>query len=264
MGKRKNISIKTNRCRVPPDIDYANYMFGTKELITHIFIGALFAAMISWLFYDSFLAWLLMLPLVVLSLKDKRVILCQKRKYRLELEFREVILSVSANLQAGYSVENAFHEAYQDIVLLYGMDCVMANELRLLFRRLNNNEPLEDLLLDLAKRSGVQDIRDFADVFRIAKRGGGDMRGIIANTADIIRDKREVKREIETVVSEKKFEQRIMRYMPFLIIFYISFTTKGYFNSLYHNLLGWIIMTVALVVYAAACRLSDKILDIEI
>ena len=264
MGKKRNISIKTNRCRVPPAIDYANYMFDKKELITHILVGALFAAIIGWLFYDSFIAWFLMLPLVMLSLKDRRAMLCQKRKYRLELEFREVILSVSANLQAGYSVENAFHEAYQDIVLLYGMDCMMANELRLLFRRLNNNEQLEDLLLDLAKRSGVQDIRDFADIFRIAKRGGGDMRGIIANTADIIRDKQEVKREIETVVSEKKFEQRIMRYMPFLIIFYISLTTKGYFESLYHNLSGWIIMTVALIVYAVACRLSNKILDIEV
>ena len=195
MGKKKNISIKTNRCRVPPAnkgkvssaIDYADYMLNKKELAVHILVGALMAAIVSWLFYDSFIAWLLMLPLVILSLKDKRTVLCQKRKRRLELEFREVILSVSANLQAGYSVENAFHEAYQDIILLYGMDCVMADELRLLFRRLNNNEQLEDLLLDLAKRSSVQDIRDFADIFRIAKRGGGDMRGIIANTADIIR-----------------------------------------------------------------------------
>lgn len=140
----------------------------------------------------------------------------------------------------------------------------MAKELRLIFRKLSNNVQLEHALSNLADRSGVQDIRDFADIFQIAKRGGGDMRGIIANTADIIGDKQEIRREIETVVSEKRLEQQIMRYIPFFIIFYISLTTKGYFESLYHNLAGWILMTGSLAVYVVACRLSDKILNIDV
>lgn len=90
------------------------------------------------------------------------------------------------------------------------------------------------------------------------------MRSIIANTADIIGDKQEIRREIETVVSEKRLEQQIMRYIPFFIIFYISLTTKGYFESLYHNLAGWILMSGSLVVYVVACRLTDKILNIDV
>ena len=65
-------------------------------------------------------------------------------------------------------------------------------------------------------------------------------------------------------MSEKKLEQQIMKYIPFFIIFYISLTTKGYFESLYHNLLGWIVMTVALLIYMAACKLSDRILQIDV
>lgn len=221
-------------------------------------------AMVAWLFYDSVIAWILLMPVVLVSLKDKGKLACQKRKRKLEIEFREVILSVASNLQAGYSVENAFYESYNEIVLLYGNESVMAKELRLLFRKLSNNEQLESALTNLADRSGVQDIRDFADIFQIAKRGGGDMRGIIANTAEIIGDKQEIRREIETVMSEKQLEQQIMRYIPFFIIFYISLTTKGYFESLYHNLPGWVLMTAAFIVYIAACRISDKILNIEI
>ncbi len=110
----------------------------------------------------------------------------------------------------------------------------------------------------------MQDIKDFADIFQIAKRGGGDMRAIIMNTAQIIGDKQEVRLEIETVMSEKKLEQMIMRYIPFFIMFYISVTSAGYFESLYHNIMGQLIMTVALVVYGIACHLSDKILNIEV
>lgn len=260
IGNNKGIA----RGRLPPETDYTSYTFSGQEITMYLLSGGVFMAMVSWLFYDSVIAWLLLMPVVILSFHDKAKSECQKRKRKLEIEFREVILSVSSNLQAGYSVENAFQEAYRDIVLLYGKESVMAKELRLIFRKLSNNEQLEGALTNLADRSGVQDIRDFADIFQIAKRGGGDMRGIIANTAEIIGDKQEIRREIETVVSDKKLEQQIMRYIPFFIIFYISLTTKGYFESLYHNILGWIIMTVSLVVYVAACRISDKILNIEV
>ena len=250
--------------RLPPEIDYAAYHFTRQELVMYFLSGGVFMAVVSWLFYDSVIAWLLLMPVVVYLLKDRRQFACLKRRRRLEIEFREVILSVASNLQTGYSIENAFQESYRDIVLLYGSESVMAKELRLIFRKIGNNEPLEYALINLADRSGVRDIRDFAEIFQIAKRGGGDLRGIITNTADIIGDKQEIRREIETVLSEKRFEQQIMRFIPFFIIFYISLTTKGYFESLYHNLFGWCIMTAALAVYIAACRISDKILNIDV
>lgn len=263
MGSKKNRKCIA-RGRLPPEIDYAHYVFSAQEIVRYLLAGGAFMAMVSWLFYDSLIAWMLLMPFVLLSLKDRSKSECQKRKQKLEIEFREVILSVSSNLQAGYSVENAFHEAYQDVTLLYGKESVMSRELRLIFRKLSNNEQLESALANLADRSGVQDIREFADIFQIAKKGGGDMRGIITNTADIISGKQETRREIETVVSEKKLEQQIMRYIPFFIIFYISLTSKGYFEGLYHNIFGWILMTGSFAVYTAACRISDKILDIEI
>ncbi|MCM1183074.1 MAG: type II secretion system F family protein [Roseburia sp.] len=252
------------RSRVPPATDYSVYVFNRRELAVQMILQMLFTGMTAYLFYDSALAWLLLMLLSVFALKKKRAALCRQRKRRLESEFREVILSVSSNLQAGYSVENAFREAVGDIALLYGRTSLMAGELRLLIRRLDNNEQLEDILMNLAARSGVRDIGDFADVFQIAKRSGGELRTVIANTAQIISGKQEVRREIQTVMSEKKLELTIMRYIPFFIIFYISITSKGYFESLYHNLFGWMAMTVALGIYAAACRMSDKITDIEV
>lgn len=259
-----DIKVSKAKGRYPPIIDYNTYVFTLKEVIMYVAMKAAFLGMVSYLFYDSVIAWIIMLPIAVISLKSKGEELCKKRKRKLETEFREVILSVSSNLQAGYSIENAFREAYQDIVVLYGEESVMARELYLMMQRLNNNELLEDILVNLSKRSGVADIKDFADIFQIAKRSGGDLRGIIANTAQIISDKQEVTKEIETVMSEKKLEQTIMRYIPFFIVFYISLTSKGYFESLYHNLLGWIVMSVCLVIYVVACKISDKILDINI
>lgn len=261
MRLKKQIPKKS---RLPPAVNYNTYTLNCREWTEHIIVSMLFGALISRLFYDSYVAFLAVIPLIAVTLGSKKEKLCKKRKRELEIEFKDTILSVSSNIQAGYSVENAFKEAYRETAGLYGEHSVMAVELRFMFRKLENNEQLEDILTDLAKRSGVNDIRDFADVFQIVKRSGGDLRGIIANTASIIDDKQEVRREIETIISDRKFEQLIMRYIPFFIMFYISLTSRGYFNSLYHNIFGWIVMTAALIVYFAACRISDIILDIEV
>ena len=127
--------------------------------------------------------------------------MCKRRKQQLEREFRDVILSVSANIQAGYSVENAFCESYRDINMLYGADSAMAKELYLMMGKLRNNEQLEDIIMNLGDRSGVRDIRDFADVFRIAKRNGGSLQRVIENTVYIMEGKYEVAREIKTIMS---------------------------------------------------------------
>ncbi len=262
--KRKIKKIGIGRGRHPPVPDYAKYHFTKKELAVYVIFETAFIGLTAYLFYDSIAAFFLLIPFAMISLKKKKEQLCQKRKQKLEVQFRDVILSVSSSLQTGYSFENAFQEAYKEIVFLYGNESLMACELRLLLRRLANNEQLEDALLNLAKRSGVQDIGDFADIFQIAKRSGGNMQAIIANTAEVISDKQAVRIEIDTIMSEKKLEQTIMRYIPFFIIFYISVTSRGYFEGLYHNILGQAIMTAAFIIYGIACGLSDRILDIEV
>lgn len=246
-------------------IDYKNYFFSFSELIRYVAEGCLLLGIVSLLCYDSLLPFLvLLLPFLYGYLDQKQQALCKKRKQTLDRQFRDMILAVSSHLQAGFSIENAFYEAYRDIRMLYGKDSLMARELVGVLRRIDNNEALEQVLMQLAERSNAEDIYEFAQIFAIAKRGGGDIRSIIMRTAVMIGDKMEVRREIDTIMSEKRLEQRIMQLMPFLLIGYLSFTSPGFMDSLYHNLAGILLMTGCLIVYVLACFLAEKILDIDI
>lgn len=236
----------------------------SKQHILIILEGVAMVGLISKLFYDSIVAFIMLLPLVYFYYKYKVKELDKKMRLEMEREFKELILAVSANLSAGYSVENAFRESYNDIVLIYGKDSVMAKEIYYMMQLLSNNYQMEDILIDLGRRSQVEDIQEFASVFQIAKRRGGDIRAAIANTASVLSDKIEVRREIRTVMSEKEFEQKIMRYIPFVIIGYISITSRGFFDRLYHSLTGILVMTGCLAIYIVAWVISEKILEIEI
>ena len=167
-------------------------------------------------------------------------------------------------LKAGYSIENAFAGAKKDMVLLHGADSDIVDYLDKMVQGMKNNIPLENLISSVGKKSGNTDIQDFATVFKVAKRSGGNMTEIIERTIDVISQKINVEKEIDVLVSAKRLEARIMYVVPFFIISYISVTSPGFFDVLYHNTFGVVLMSACLVVYAAAFVISERIIDIDV
>jgi tight adherence protein B len=78
-------------------------------------------------------------------------------------------------------------------------------------RQLKNRIPIENLMEEMADETGSEDIHDFADIFRIAKRTGGNMTAIMEHTASVITRRMEMKEEIAMAVASKKYEQQIQR-----------------------------------------------------
>lgn len=244
--------------------DYSEYRLQGKEGMLCVLEGMAVVGLIGYFFYHSWIACLCLVPVLFLFLKDKKKELARKQRQELGIQFKDMILSVAANQKAGYSVENAFRESYRDMEMLYGAKSLICIEIRHIMSGLDNNVVLEKLLYDLGMRSHEPDILQFADVFYIAKRSGGNMTDILTKTASVIEQKTETDKEIQLMVSAKKLEQKIMNAVPFLIIFYVSSTSRGFFDVLYHNPAGTAVMTVCLGFYGAAYRLSRRIVEIEI
>lgn len=245
-------------------MDYNCYRFTRKEWLRYGAEGIGVLSLISYLFYRSILAAVLLSPLLYFFYQEKRKDLAKKQQQALNLEFREGIQALSAALSAGFSVENAFREAYRDLEILYGGDRLIVREFRFMIHQLDMNETVEKILEDFAARSGLDDVKSFAEVFSTAKRSGGDLVEIIKSTVDRMSDKIEVKREITTMLSEKQLEQRIMNWIPFLIILYVGISSPGFLDILYHNPLGTVIMSVCLLIYGVSFYMGKKIVDIEV
>lgn len=123
------------------------------------------------------------------------------------------------------------------------------------------NTPLEILLENLAERSGSYHIEQFSQVCSIAKRSGGNIPEIIRVSADLIGKDIEARAEMKAVLSGRRIEQNIMKIMPFAIILYVGVTSKGYFDALYGNITGILIMTGCLAMYIFAFFFGDRVLE---
>lgn len=241
--------------------DYSRYNWRKGELAAAVLISAAVTIFFAIFFYRSMIA---VLPLSAIgiccfcSIRRKKI---EQTKEELTVQFRECILSVSTSLRAGYAVENAFRECRQDMAMLYGEEALICGELDYIRRGLDINIVLEELLADLAERSSCPEIREFVQIFILAKRNGGSMPDIIRGSAAMIGQKIELRQEIAVMLSGKQMEQNIMKVMPFGILLYISLANRGYFDVLYHNWQGAALMTGCLGIYLLAYVMGERIMD---
>ena len=240
--------------------DYGKYEWSGREICYEGCKAVAIVLGFSWFFYRSIWAVPFFSILAALFIRcrsrDKR----DEAKKQLVLQFQECIRAVAASLQAGYSVENAFMESRADMLMMFGKDSFICRELSWIQRGLVVNITLEQLLGDLGRRSRALEIREFAEVFVIAKRNGGSIPEIIRTSVEVIGRREETEEEIRTQIAARKLEQKVMNIMPFGILIYVESSSPGYFDPLYHNLLGIIIMSGCLCAYLLAWALSERIL----
>lgn len=238
---------------------YEVYYFSGSEKVLYVCATLCVVFFFAYFFYRSFWAAAVLWPIGVwlyLTLQKEKG---EKRRGRLELEFQDCMQSLSANLRAGYSVEHAFGEAEPDMVALFGEESLIVKELQQIKKGLANNVPLEKLLLELGKRSFSENIREFSEVFAIAEASGGNLPQVLSSAAGLIGEKISLQQQLQVMISGKKLEQNIMNVIPFLLVCYIEVANKGFFDVLYQDFFGRVIMTGCLVVYLVAFFLARKI-----
>ena len=241
--------------------DYHGYHYTLKEHAYYFLEAMLVILLVSYLFYHSLYAAVLIVPFYPVFLKIKAVRLLQRQKQELCQQFKEAISSVAAALNAGYSVENAWREAKAEMTQMYGESALIVQELRHIQVHLSMNVPLEELLYDFARRSDIEDVSCFCQVFFFAKRSGGDFIGIIRTTAERIGQKIELQDRLEADLASRRLESRIMNVVPLIILLYLNLTSPGYFDVLYGNPAGICIMSVCLIVYLTGYALSEQMLQ---
>lgn len=246
-------------------IDYDFYSMSGKEKALNIIFGAIIVSLIAFLFYRSIIISLILCPLGFLYPKIKIKSIISKRKTELNLQFKDLLYSISSSMSAGKSVERAFVDAAKDLQILYpSANANINKEVEYIVRRLEMNETVEAALSDFARRAHLEDIDSFCDVFQTCKRAGGNLVDIIQNTSKIISYKIEIKDEINTMLASKRFEQKVLNAMPIFLLILLSVSATDYVSPVFTTILGRVSMTVAILLLIAGYFISKKIMDINV
>lgn len=260
----KTVNTKVKRKENSGKIQYDTYTFSRRELMKYSATGLAIGLFAVWVCYRSFWALPLSVVIAVIYVRSKRKQLAEDRKNLLNYHFRDFLSSLHTAMLAGYSLENAVTIAAGDVARLYGRDDICSIEMKAITRQMGYQKPVEQLFLELGKRSGVEDIQTFGEVISVAKRTGGDMNGVLQNAWQTLGEKIDTQREIDTMMASRKYEMKIMNLMPAGIILYLSVSFDGFMDAMYGNAFGVCVMTVCLGIYGFAVWLGDRLMAVKV
>lgn len=246
-------------------INYNVYKINLYYKIIYLLGSGFVLYIIGYVFYRSLVLPIILIPLAYLFLKHKEVDLLRKRKSKLRQQFKDMLYSIAASINSGNSIEMAFSNLESDLLIEYDNNNEMIiTEVKIIVAKTQINETIESALMDFSIRSGIDDIRNFTDVFCTCRKLGGDVSEIINNSIGIINEKIEIYNEIDTILASKKFEQKILLSMPFIMIILFDKIANDYMSPFYKTLEGRIASSIMLIFIIISYYISEKIIDIKI
>lgn len=262
-------------------LNYKVYYMNKMEKILYFLLAFVVGAAVGYLFYGGIgkdeygnatvvtHVLNIVIPLGVgmlagkmfLPIRTKQIL--EKRRKQLNLQFRDMLDGITTSLGAGNNVPNSFQAVYGDLKVQYEADAFIIKELEILLSGIGSNFDIETLLEDFGRRSGIDDITSFANVFKICYRKGGNIQEIIQSTHRILSQKMEIKEEIATTVSGSKMDQNIMIILPIILVGMIKVMSPE-FAANFVTVTGLIATTISVGLFLAAYYVGKAIMDIKI
>ncbi len=244
-------------------IDYSIYEMKLVDYLIGYLIGFVISFIAMQIFFERVIISIIIgLAIGFLAIKVYKKYLIINRQRKLLLQFKDFLESLSASYSAGKNTQNAFKDAYNDMIELHGDKAYIANELEIIELGIENGFTIEELLNNFALRSSVDDIKSFADILEIGNRTGSNMKTIIGQTKDIINDKIDIEMEINTIIIQKKTELYIMLAMPFIIILALNTLGDSTFSA--YVPINVIVRIFVFIIIIIAFLLGKRITDIKV
>ena len=99
--------------------DYNEYKMSIREKVIYSALAGAVIFAIIYIFYHSLIFSALISFLGILYPKSKKKDIIKKRKSELNVQFKDMLYSLSSSISAGRSIESAFKEVLKDLNIQY-------------------------------------------------------------------------------------------------------------------------------------------------
>lgn len=232
---------------------------GNVKIVKSFIVAIIAAIGAALVFYRSVYGLIAGIPVGIYVYRFDRKREQERCEMILSTQFRTMLQSMMGTLEAGYALKNALLTAGKECARIHGKNCEIAVAIEKLRMRVELNESFDTAVKQLSKDFPIEEMRDFSEVAAVTTRTGGNVIGIIRDTAEKIIAGIELKEELRTIVASRQTEQRIMTLMPAVMICFLTISSPGLLDCLFKNLFGVIVMTAMLALNITADYIGKRI-----
>jgi tight adherence protein B len=163
----------------------------------------------------------------------------QKRMDQFDQQLPGAIDMLVSALKTGYSFHVASNFLGQELAPPLGAE----------FARIYDEQRLgvdpASALLAMQERIATVEIKMFVTALLIQRKTGGNLSEILTNAADVMRERMDVKRQLDTLTAEAKWSGRLLAALPVLVFFGLSWIAPKYIHDFTGSIVGEYMLTGA-------------------
>ncbi len=225
---------KLQRDLVSADIELRPYEFRIVQLAAAVLLGVI--GLLRFGFGAEFLV------LAVIGYLLPSFYLRNRRGHRLR-EFNaglpRAMELIANSMKAGQSVAQSLSAVTDNA------EPPISDEFALARREIELGASVESALNNMVRRIGSNDLRLMVMVITIQRSVGGDLPAILVTLADTMRQREEMRAEINAATAQSRATALIITLLPIVAAVALYFIVRDYFRPMLVNPLGWFMLGLA-------------------
>ena len=165
-----------------------------------------------------------------------------------------LVRGLRAGLPIAESIVNARSEVPEPVKTVYGN----------IADSVNLGQNLEEAIGDAAKELDTPELKFFAVSLSVQRETGGNLAETLANLADILRRRRQMKLKVKAMSSEARASAYILGSLPFIMFGLIFLTNSSYAMELFTDPRGMVMVGVGLFMMTLGVFIMMKMVNFEI
>jgi len=139
-----------------------------------------------------------------------------------------------------------------------------SEEIDLVLKEMNLGTPLDQAVLNMSRRVNSRVISSSLATILVGRQTGGDLPNILETRASTLREMARLEGVVRTKTAEGKMQVVVLAVIPFALLGMIHYMDNTWLRPLVETTLGYIIITVATVLWFVAIVLARRILSVDI
>ncbi len=182
----------------------------------------------------------------------------KRRQNRFTNLFPEAIGLMTRGIKSGLPITETFHIVANEIADPVG------TEFRKVTDQIRLGHPVDNALLDAAKRVGTPELKFLVVTLSIQRETGGNLAETLENLDNILRRRRQMKLKIRAMSSEARASAMIIGSLPFAMMAILSVISPEYLAILFNTHRGNVLLEIAGMSMLTGLGVMSKLVKFEI
>ena len=182
----------------------------------------------------------------------------KRRLKTIEQQLPDALALVAGSLRAGASLTIALDNLVKE------QPPPLSQEFDLLLKEQRLGVDLDVSLSHMEKRIPLQDFSMLATALRINREVGGNLADTISSLGETLRRKGTMEGKIKSLTAQGKMQGYVMAGLPVLLAVLLNFLEPEAMSKLWTTAVGWIVITVIVVMEALGFLMIRKITSIDV